>query len=767
MSEKNSLPSPLLIPVLFWCLGLILGRFAPIKLSLFLVAVVFGGTALTALSTKLRVYSLLLLILLLGMLRFGLYESGKSVLDLVFQRQAYILQPIEFEVRTRLSSQHHSYEVKLLQINEFKVNERILLFGTSGLEPGTTYRAVAELLPVNRDPVLDTGIRKYNAKAYLTSKPESLGEGGSRLNSISLRNAGVAAFDRKLGSYSGLAKALIFSDASEKQEWNERLSRSGLIHLVVVSGLHVWFIYLILTTLLNLLLPRKLSETLFLVLILGYASLNGWAAPISRSVIMIAVFLIARWKSRPVSKVQILVLSLLIITAINPAEFFSIGLQLSFVSIAIIMFGLPNIKLWSPAEEHRSSLKILMGKITSYLVVSLAVGIGIFPITLFYFGRGSLNGVVGSLLGIPLIGLMVPLSFLLLILPAGTALFQLLFYSYVWMYTIFGNWVDAVGRLPFYYSGLYPNPVSMTILLSSTVCLFLLVKKQSAKIKYILLPTLILLLILLITPIFERSDKLTITVFDAGVADCSLIELPGGYSVMVDTGMGYGYPDGIDQTEHLINNSWMSRKLLRWLQYRRFKTIDYVILSHMHSDHYGGLPILLKSRMIKNIIATDETLESELWKDWESRGFFESVRIHEIRDTLSYWIGDTRLKFLHPDQSYYSSSLNNLSLVFRMDFGSSSYLFTGDIEIPAEEYLMDKYFHELDSDYLKVAHHGSKSSSSDRFIRAVSPKEAWIPTSSRNRFGFPHQESIQTLVKYNTRISRTHNGSIVHVQKKH
>ncbi|HPX10287.1 MAG TPA: hypothetical protein PLK65_03740 [Candidatus Cloacimonas sp.] len=118
------------------------------------------------------------------------------------------------------------------------------------------------------------------------------------------------------------------------------------------------------------------------------------------------------------------------------------------------------------------------------------------------------------------------------------------------------------------------------------------------------------------------------------------------------------------------------------------------------------------------------------------------------------------MKFLHPDKSYHPLNENNASLVCRLDTKKESFLFTGDIEADAENYLVDNYAQELKADFLKIPHHGSRSSSSSEFLQAVNPQEVWITASRRNSYHFPHPETIKRLQKQQCQILLTGNGTI-------
>lgn len=718
----------------------------------------------------------MLCFVLLGALRFQVSESHQSIFDEIFAGQSRIFQPVEFEVRSVLSSSAHSYEIMLWSLSQKPIQEKLLLYSQKKLKPGSAYESIAEILPIIPDPVLDTYLRKYPAKAYIGSYAKELvseSRNAPKRNLLSfwtLRAKGINALDNKLGEHSSLAKALIFSDTAEKTEWNAKLSRSGLVHLVVVSGLHVWFLYLVVMVFLNVFLPRRLAESLFIVFSIGFATLNNWAPPITRAISMIALFILSRWYSRPVSKAQILALSLFLVTAVDPTQLFSIGLQLSYASVAIIFFAVPTVHIFGNKATELTVSQHFINRQVNHLLLSLLVGIGILPITLWYFGKASLNGVIGNIPAIPLIMLMIPVSLLVLLLPSGSAVYQVFHAVYTWFYYLFEGWTQRVSSLPFFVENFQLGIVELLGVTVLVISFLLLVMGQRRKLKYALFTALFLFPIILLYPHLSTKPNMELIVFNADVADCTFIRLEDESTILIDTGMAYNRQhakaEQFSVSDIDLENSWLQRKLLKWFKTHNVKRVDYLILTHMHNDHYGGIPALFQNFPVRNIIVSDETQSNSLWQIWEEKGLFASSQIHTITDTISFHISDVRLKFLHPDKAYSSIAENNRSLVFRLDRGGKRYLFTGDMEAPAEEYLLAKYPEELKADYLKVSHHGSKSASTEDFIRNTQAREAWISSSQRNRYGFPHREVMDRLGKYNVKIQITSGGSIRHTQKK-
>jgi competence protein ComEC len=626
---------------------------------------------------------------------------------------------------------------------------------------GSHYRAIVELLPIQNDPILDFYPNRYPARVYIRSGLKALNNPRSSSYISILRAWMLARLDKHAGEAAPVAKALLLSDQGAKKLYRDPLRDGGMIHLIVVSGLHVWFIYGMLILLLKFLLPPRMAELIFMVLILCFAALNYWAAPITRAMIMILTGITARWMGRRVSSLQMLALSLLIITLAAPRQLFDLGLQLSFLSVGVITLALPSFSLWSQKWHPLSLWRIALDRLLNYLLLSFMVSVAILPLTLHGFGSGSLNRVIGNLLGVPLIGLLLPLSVLMLIFsPSGLigAGFNAAYRFTVWL---FERWMLICASLPFSLASAWID-LGQALGMALLVLPFYMWARRVRRplwALYIPLWSIGLLLVGLLPLV--KPTRGGIWQFNCGTADCALIVTPGGHSILVDSGpSNASWEAERDPSKALDTNSWASRKLLPWLKRRGIKDLDELIITHTHADHSGGVPALASSLPVRRVIITDETRASELWRLWKAQGWFDQSKVLTVTDTLSLVLDKTRLTFLHPDRDWNTDSENDRSIVFRLDHKGKSWLFTGDIEASSEAWLLSRYPDQIDVDYLKVPHHGSRTSNTEPFLQQVSARDAWISTAKRNRFDFPHTETLINLRRHSERIRQTSDGTI-------
>jgi len=710
---------------------------------------------------RLRPWLVILLFVGLGAVRLQIAPGTLTPLRQVLASKHSIRQTLVFDVRQRFSSSQFSYGVLTQSLAGKPLKANLIFNSESELRIGTRYYCVADIRELSSDPVLDMFPNKYEATAYQLGKVDILSSFNVPLMLSGLRMRMLQSLDAKLGSEAGWAKALLLSDTETKTAFQDELRRSGTLHLIVVSGLHVYFIYLVLVNLLRVFFPRHIAELLFLPVIIVFAGLNNWAPSITRSIIMIATYILARALQRPISGYQTLSISMFIITLWQPLQLFSLGLQLSFACVAVIIMGLPK---WRTVIRDKSSItpftRFLL-RTHDAVMISVLSSLAVAPLTLYYFGQASLNGIVANLLGIPLSSVLIPLSALLVIVPQGSFICRMLANSYWALIWLWRDWISRTASLPFSINGMYFNGYRAVALALGIIWLLTVLQGKFRLALRIALPAGAIILALFILP--GRGQRTQdVHVFAAGTADCSLIRLANGKTVLIDTG---GIP-GTYQTDQsadqqaLASSSWAARKLLPWLNRNGIRSLDYVIISHMHLDHCGGLAALASHLHIRHLIIPATALHTSFWRELSSSPEFQPGQVYAIADTCSFTAPGLRLKFLSPLPGTNVEDDNAGSLVCRVDAAGKHLLFCGDITAETEEQLVSAVPSELACDYLKIPHHGSRSSSSLAFLQATHAHEAWLTCSRKNRFGFPHPETMSRFSTARIPVRSTENGTI-------
>ena len=242
------------------------------------------------------------------------------------------------------------------------------------------------------------------------------------------------------------------------------------------------------------------------------------------------------------------------------------------------------------------------------------------------------------------------------------------------------------------------------------------------------------------TPSVSSEDELYIHFIDVGQADCFLIEY-GNYHMLIDGG-----------------NRDDSDLVVTYLEQQGVQELDAVICTHAHEDHVGGLPAVLAVYPTDAVYAPTKTYSSKVFDDFlyyvNQQG--REVIIPAPGDT--FHLGDVQVTILGPVRSY--AETNDTSIVCRIDYGETSFLFTGDMETAAENDMLDYWEKRnsgdiVDVDVLKVGHHGSNSSTGYRLLYAADPAYGVISCGQNNDYGHPHKEPLSRLNQAGVTLFRT------------
>jgi len=241
----------------------------------------------------------------------------------------------------------------------------------------------------------------------------------------------------------------------------------------------------------------------------------------------------------------------------------------------------------------------------------------------------------------------------------------------------------------------------------------------------------------------SRVRELEVDFFDVGQGDSIFIETPYRQQIVIDGGPSSAILEKLGQ------------KMPFW-----DRTIDLIILTHPEKDHLTGLLDVLKRYKVENILWTGVVRDTAEYKEWEKLIKEEGAKIFLTPltpDVERRLTSGVELEILSPLDNLEGKILkdsNDTSIVAKLIFGRVSFLFTGDITKSVEKELVDRGA-DIDSDVLKAAHHGSKTSTSKEFVAAVSPEIAVIQAGRNNSYGHPRQETLDTLAEYGIKIFRT------------
>ncbi|MFO7296195.1 MAG: ComEC/Rec2 family competence protein [Clostridia bacterium] len=238
------------------------------------------------------------------------------------------------------------------------------------------------------------------------------------------------------------------------------------------------------------------------------------------------------------------------------------------------------------------------------------------------------------------------------------------------------------------------------------------------------------------------SHDLAVHFIDVGQADCILVTIKDA-AMLIDAG-----------------NNEDSQLVVDYIKGRGITTLDYVIATHPHEDHIGGMDAVINGFEVKNIIMPRAESTTKTFEDVLEAISNKGLKITPAVPGTEYSLGEAKFTILAPNSEAYEDT-NDYSVVIKLQYGATSFLFTGDAGFESENEMLEKGY-DLRADLLKVAHHGSKYSTSMKFLEAVQPKIAVISVGEDNDYGHPAPETIQRLRQAGAKIYRTdESGTII------
>lgn len=587
----------------------------------------------------------------------------------------------------------------------------------------------------------------YNYKQYLKTKKII---GTVELEKVKILKSSNGSFIHNIQKYirdtingtltdeeGNLLLAILLGDKDKlSEDIQESFKTSNLSHMLAVSGAHVSYIILGLTYVLqNSIIGKKNGKIVCIIFLLAFMAITNFTPSVTRACIMAILTLfssIIYRKSDVYTNISVVALITLIF---NPYSLLDLGFQLSYGGTIGIIIFIKRI------QEKKSNSKVI-NYIKQMALVSIYANIIIIPIMMYHFNTVSFTFIISNIMASPILGIIVITGFLFIIASITVKPLTRLIAIFIKpILSILIKISQICSKLPF-SNILVVTPYMFNVISYYAIILYCIKSKKNNKCKIIICLLIVLILINFIIYIFPQ--KLRIFFIDVGQGDSTLIITPDKKTVLIDGGGSDSFDVG-------------KKVLLPYLLDRRILKIDYVLISHFDTDHCGGILTIMEKVKVKNIIISEQAEHSENYERFKKLMIHKKIRLIEVKKGDKIKIGRySEFKILFPTSRLLSENpLNNNSIVAQFNYNNFKMLFTGDIEKLAEQQILKAEKAEIRADILKVAHHGSKTSSIPEFIKAVKPKIALIGVGKNNTFGHPYQQTIKNLENIKCRIYRT------------
>lgn len=539
-------------------------------------------------------------------------------------------------------------------------------------------------------------------------------------------------------------QALLLGDRSRISDAQEdRFKTTGLMHLLAVSGLHVFMVGMVFYMLLRPVLMRfrlgwwtvESMRAGMTVVVLGfYMVLTGSRPSVVRAVVMSALFIGGILFQRSSHPLNTLGVAALVLLVIRPPALFDVGFQLSMAAVSAIVTIHPRLMDLLPEGWNEGGSKEWLAATVS---TTAAATIGTAPVLLSQFGWVSGAGLLLNVFGIPCTALALSSAVGMVIVGgiwtlggvafgamAGVSVEGLLFTS--------RKGVEWLG-----WMGIRLADSSVWLIGALIVGAVVLAQWPRPRYRWCGIACVLLLLTGGIWSNALGPDSgptLDLLFFDVGQGDAALITTPNDRRVLVDTG-----------PRSLAGGAAVSHSVLQYLRRRGVDSLDTVVVTHPDEDHLGGVPNLLREVSVGRMVHSGQEANTELYR--------ETRRLLRDRQVLSQAVnrGDTlavdstmRIQVLGPPsnpEKYGIEGENGASVVLHLSYGSTDVLLSGDVEARAERNLVRAYGQDLDSRVVKIPHHGSGTSSTPPFVRGVVDStrrtKAVVSVGASNQFGMP------------------------------
>jgi len=628
-----------------------------------------------------------------------------------------------------------------------QMNIRTYLDSTSDatqypLKPGNYLSGSVTVYPLEekRNP------HDFDYKAYLTSKRITTHAGIDSVYRI-IPEHGISWYSARnyvrglisqnfTKSTQSLAWALLLGDKSTlTPDIHTQFSRSGLSHIMAVSGLHVGFIvapfWIVIPFFWRFKWGKITGLTMLVLILYGYAGITGFSASVVRASLMAVLLAYAKLWHRASESLNLMGVAALILLLFDPLQLYEVGFQLSFAAVAVILL------LW-PVLQNTMPLWVRYrwyGQPISIMAISALVQLGLYPILVYYFGEFSLIGPLVNAVVIPFLGLAVPVAIAALGVTAISPVVGAFINQPVAWFIEILKWItEMASSLPGSWVQVHVETSWIFILWILGIGFLASLYTWQLRWKW-LIGLLAVLTFYSGTSLVNKFavKPMRVVFFDVGQGDAALIETPGGSNFLIDAGVWRP------------NYSSGESTIVPHLRAEGITRLDAIFLSHPHADHIGGIEAVMEQVPVDTIYTAGTTYDSDLYHRYREKAGKHDIPIMPGSAGDYFRFDEVLVHIYAPTPNISTDNVNEASMVMEIIHGDNEFLFVGDAEKQQENRLVHNYEPLLDTDVLKVPHHGSKTSSTAMLVSASSPQWSVVSVGWNNRYNHPHAEAVRRI----------------------
>ena len=588
-----------------------------------------------------------------------------------------------------------------------------------------------------------------------------------RLEKLCSDNNGIFSI---INNKNGIIGAIILGDKTDlDSDIKELYSVSGIAHILAISGLHISFIGMAIYRLLRRRFRFLFSAAVSIPVVLSFGIMSGFGISTIRAIIMFILKIIGEVLGRKYDAITAISLAGLVLLVQNPFVVCNSGFQMSFGAIIAIVLILPIVE--EILNTDNKIIKVISANFTISLVMNPILAWNYYELPTFSF---LLNIVVVPLMSVVIVSSIVGIfcscimfGFGKVVIFPGCGILEL--------YTFLCNIINKSSVA----SIVVGQPKVTIIIVYYAILLVVLFGLKNIRTKYTRAEKERNIIKKETGLVLEKKAKKERRIKGQNVKlrlDCIVgflllncliyyIPNPGFYITFINVGQGDGILiHGDNGTKVMVDGGSTSEKqvakncIVPYLKAEGIGTIDYSIITHTDKDHISGILEILENNnsnriRIKNLVMPDINMKDDTYNELIEKAKLKKINVLYIKkgDTLS--LGKTKIKCIYPETTTTASDKNDYCTVLSVKNKTSKILLTGDISKEIEEKIKD----DIEENYtvLKVAHHGSNYSSSEKFLKKVNPKYSIISVGKNNSYGHPGNETMERLRKQGVVIYRT------------